>query len=487
MAIIPCVQTRNGLDVGRFVGKGGGPVSIEVISVLQTLSSSQPFRGGQPDGAAPLYSEEDRGEGLNFKHYILILKRRIIYFLVPFSLIAILGLYFVTTLKPVYRSEGKILVESQGIAPGLVNPVLTAAAGERIERLQQRVMTRDNLLSIASKFGLFPDQQGSGKSLLDLMQESIQIRLVEVKGATIAFTVGVDYENPELAMRVANEILTLILNEDARTRTGQATQAIKVLDGEVKGLHDELDATQAQISEIRQRPRDAVPEVPDHEKSQLAAIAALRTELIQKTSVYSDAHPAVVALKKRIAAMEKAATQSPPTSATTQSTQADDIATLQRQRQALEKRLEEANGKLAFARLHESLERNAQSERLLVIEQPTLPQKPLKSGRLKVVGIVFALAAAVGVGAIFAAQAVDRSIGGSHELLGVVDSRLIIPIPYILTQAEILRKQRGVILGAGILIVVLLGGLTAAALYWFSIDFSWFNRSWLAALIGLSK
>ena len=185
--------------------------------------------------------------------------------------------------------------------------------------------------------------------------------------------------------------------------------------------------------------------------------------------------------------MEKAATQSPPTSATTQSTQADDIATLQRQRQALEKRLEEANGKLAFARLHESLERNAQSERLLVIEQPTLPQKPLKSGRLKVVGIVFALAAAVGVGAIFAAQAFDRSIGGSHELLGVVDSRLIIPIPYILTQAEILRKQRGVILGAGILIVVLLGGLTAAALYWFSIDFSWFNRSWLAALIGLSK
>ena len=455
--------------------------------MLQTLRSSQPYRAGQPDGSAQSSFDEDRGEGLDFKYYILILKRRIFYFLIPFSLIIALGFYFVAMLKPIYHSEGKILVESQGIAPELVKPIVTAAASERIERLQQRILTRDNLFLIASKFGLFPDQQKSGTSLLELMRERIQIKLVEVKGTTIAFTVGFEYESPEFAMRVANELLTLILDEDARARTSRTTETVKVLDGEVKGLRDNLDATQAQIFEVKQRPRDAVPEVPDQEKSQLAALAALRAELIQKTSVYSDAHPAVVALKKRIVAMEKAITQLPPAPAAAQSTQKDDIETLQRQRQALEKRLDEANGKLAIARLSESLERDQQSERLQVIEQPALPQKPLKSGRLKVVGIVFALAAMVGVGAIFAVQAFDRSIGGSHELLGVVDSRLIIPIPYILTQAEILRKKRGVILGAGVLVVVLLGGLAAAALYWFSIDLSWFNKSWLAALIRLSK
>jgi hypothetical protein len=185
--------------------------------------------------------------------------------------------------------------------------------------------------------------------------------------------------------------------------------------------------------------------------------------------------------------MEKAITQSPPARAAAQTSQVDDIEALQRQRQALEKRLDEANGKLAIARLTESMERDQQSERLQVIEQPTLPQKPLKSGRLKMVGIVFALAAMVGVGAIFAAQTFDRSIGGSHELLGVVDSHLVISIPYISTQAEILRKKRRVIFFVGGLVVVLLSGLAAAALYLLSIDFFWFDQSWLGALIRLSK
>ena len=41
----------------------------------------------------------------------------------------------------------------------------------------------------------------------------------------------------------------------------------------------------------------------------MSALAALKAELIQKTSVYSNAHPAVTALKKRIAEMEKTITQ----------------------------------------------------------------------------------------------------------------------------------------------------------------------------------
>ena len=122
-----------------------------------------------------------------------------------------------------------------------------------------------------------------------------------------------------------------------------------------------------QIFEIERRPRDAVPEIPEQEKSQLTALAALKAELIQKMSVYSDAHPAVTALKKRIAAMEKTLSAQIP-SKSSDPTQADDIEALKRQREALEKRLADANSKLATARLSEKLDRDQQSERLQVIE-----------------------------------------------------------------------------------------------------------------------
>jgi uncharacterized protein involved in exopolysaccharide biosynthesis len=457
--------------------------------VLQTLGSSQPY------GSSELAFREDRSQGLDLRHYVGILKRRIFYFLIPFSLIASLGLYFAAIQKPTYLSEGKILVASQGIAPDIVRPIVTAAASERIQVIEQRIMTRDNLLSIASKFGLFPSVQQSATGLSDLMRQSTQIRPLDVErqirqGASpIAFTVGFEYESPELAMRVASEFMTLILNEDAQTQTSRATETVKILENEVKGAEDKLDSIQMQLIEIKRRPRDAVPEAPDQEKSQLAALAALKAELIQRTSVYSDAHPTVTALKKRIAAVEKSITQSPQASGATQTTQADEIEALQWQRLALEKRLDDANGKLASARLSERLDRDQQSERLQIIESPPLPQRPVKSGRLKVVGIAFALAAMLGVGAVFAAEVLDGSIRGRHELSGVVDSHLIVSIPYIATRADVLRTRWSVILGAvtGVLIMGILGGLAAAIVFGLPADFSWFDTSWLYNMAQPSK
>ncbi len=140
-------------------------------------------------------------------------------------------------------------------------------------------------------------------------------------------------------MRVASEFVTLIVDEDARSRTSRTTEAVKILTGEAKDIEDKLESTQLQIAEIARRPRDAVPETTDQEKSQLTALAALKAELIQKTSVYSEAHPAVTALKKRIAAMEKTLTQSSETPAKAQSTKAEDIEAVKRQRRLLRRDL----------------------------------------------------------------------------------------------------------------------------------------------------
>ena len=45
--------------------------------------------------------------------------------------------------------------------------------------------------------------------------------------------------------------------------------------------------------------------------------------------------------------------------------------------------LDEANSKLSAARLGESLERNQQSERLLILDQPVVPNAPAKPNRPK--------------------------------------------------------------------------------------------------------
>ncbi len=443
--------------------------------MLQTLASNESYRASEPAFG------EDHARGLNFSYYTDVLKRRFFYFLLPFGLISVLGLYLAALQKPNYLSEGKILVESQVIAPDLVKPVVTATASERIQLIQQRVFTRERLLSIANKFGLFPQRS----EILELMRKSTQIKPTDVEGQprqgtpSIAFTVSFEYENPEVAMRVANEFVTLIVDEDARSRTSRATEAVKILTGETKDIEDKLESAQMQILEIARRPRDAVSEIPEQQKSQLTALAALKAELIQKTSVYSDAYPAVTALKKRIAAMEKTLTEQVPAKAKAQSTQTDDIEAVKRQREALEKRLADANSKLATARLSERLDRDQQSERLQVIESPTLPKKPEKSGRLKLVGLAFAAAVVLGVGIALAAELVNGSIRSRQQLSGVVASQLIVSIPYIDTRADVVRRRlRGISAAVSVVVlVVALGGLMAAIVLGWPVDFSWFDQA----------
>jgi uncharacterized protein involved in exopolysaccharide biosynthesis len=444
--------------------------------VLQTLAPNESYRSSE------LALGEDHGQTLNFSYFIDVFKRRIFYFLLPFGLISIFGLYIAAIQKPDYLSEGKILVETQRIAPDLVRPIVTGTAGERVQLIQQRIMTRENLLSTASKFELFPGRSG----VLDLMRQSIQIKLVDVEGqfrqsapAAIAFTVGFSYENPELAQRVANEFVALIVDEDARSRTSRATEAVKILTGQTKDIEDKLESTQTQILEIARQPREAVPEIPEQQKSQLIAFAALKAELIQKMSVYSEAHPAVVALKKRVAAMEKTLTQAAQVPAKAQSTQADAVEVLKRQREALEKQLADANNKLAAARLSEKLDREQQSEQLQVIESPSLPQRPLKSGRLKLVGIALALAAMLGVGAVMATELFDGSIRNRQQLFGVVDGNMVVSIPYITTHSDIIRARLRIIFVSLTVVIILsaLGGLAAAIVFQLPVDLSWFDKA----------
>ncbi len=160
---------------------------------------------------------------------------------------------------------------------------------------------------------------------------------------------------------------------------------------------------------------------------------------------------------------------------------------LVKQEENLEKQLEDANRKLTAARLGESLERDQRSERLQVIEQPSLPQKPIKPNQLKLLALVFGLAGAAGLGSLFAAESLDRSIRSRDELLAVVDSHLIVALPYISTKAEVRRKKTKIYAILGTLALLLFAAIFAFVFFGppldlmlatlsEQVDFSWIER-----------
>src|SRR5262245_31735575 len=144
---------------------------------------------------------------------------------------------------------------------------------------------------------------------------------------TIALNIGFEDEQPQIAMRVANDLLTLILNEDARNRTRRAQETTNFLAGEVKRLETELGSIEGQITEFK---RHYSGETASEKTS--VQLALLKAELQEKSTLFADAHPDMVRLKRQITALEKVVAK------TTQFESG--LETLQGQRAALQKNLE---------------------------------------------------------------------------------------------------------------------------------------------------
>jgi uncharacterized protein involved in exopolysaccharide biosynthesis len=381
----------------------------------------------------------------------------------------------------VYFSEGKILVESQQIPIDLVRPTVTSPAQERIRVIEQRTMTRDNLVAIADKFDLFPEKRRfmSVGEIVETVKESTKIAPIDAgldfkqnsQNPTIVFSVGFEYSDPQTAARVANELTTRILNEDLRDRTSRANDTTKFLAREVQKLQADLDALNSKIAVAQLKStQDKVLAKTDQP---MTSLGQLKAELAQKSALYSEKHPALQSLKRQIASMEREISSSAKEVAPAvkdDATAAASLEALKAQQDALQRSLDAAQMKLATARIGESLEKNQQSEKLEIIEQPTTPQRPLRPNRPKIAGLAVLLAAAAGAGLAFVAEFADKAIRRSSDIFAVVDSHRVISIPYITTLEELRRRKRRLFIIIVMLAAVVIVAIIAALLLLLPLD-----------------
>jgi uncharacterized protein involved in exopolysaccharide biosynthesis len=390
------------------------------------------------------YDEDAQEEGQGFGHllrpgyYWELFKRRYVYFIVPFVIIALIGVGVALVLPPTYLSEGKILVQSQQIPTELVRSTVTSAAQERIQVIEQRLMTRDNLMAIVDKFQLFPSQRNlmSVTQLVDLMKKKTSIATVNQQisfsrrsdNPTIVFTVGFEDSDPAVAARVANELVTRILNEDIRDRTSRASDTTKFLNREMERLKAESAAIETKIAQAKEAQLlPSASNAPD-------PIAQLKSDYLQKKALYSEKHPIMKALKRQIDAAEQA--QAPVTVNNV------GLEALQSQQETIQKNLDAAAAKLSVAQLGEALERNQQSEKLEILEQPAVPGEPVKPNRSKIMGLGLLAAFAAGAGLVLLLEILDMTIRRSADIYGLVDSQLVVVVPYIATRGEQRRNRR---------------------------------------------
>jgi uncharacterized protein involved in exopolysaccharide biosynthesis len=215
--------------------------------------------------------EEEDIKGL--KDYLAILRRRKRPLFLPMVLILVASIAAALTLPAKYRSTATILIEKQEIPSEMVRSSVTSYADQRIQVISQRVMTTQNLNEIIEKYDLYPEERRreSLEQVIGRMREAIALEMISADvvdprsgrptEATIAFTLSYESKSPDLAQKVANELVSLFLTENIETRTQMAADTSSFLGTEAEKLSDRISDLEQKLAEFKQRNVGNLPEM----------------------------------------------------------------------------------------------------------------------------------------------------------------------------------------------------------------------------------
>jgi polysaccharide biosynthesis transport protein len=318
------------------------------------MDTTAPSMGQYDADLPPAAPQFDIGDA------IAILKRRLWHIIIPFVLLAPVGVAVAALLPAVWRSEAIVLIEQPDIPPDLVRPTVTSVVDQRIQVIQQRVSASDVLIGIIDKFDLYRDARRTQpiSVVVDTMREAISVGFISVNvagqrgKATIAFSIGFEYSDPRTAQQVTNEFVSLFLSENVRTRQRQAEQAASFLAKETAALERQISELETKIGELRREHDGSLPEQRDYNVQKISRatealreienrvtrldetkrllgaqlaetnpflegalsprdrLKSLRSDLISLSRAYTDQHPDVVRLKREVRALEQELKQS---------------------------------------------------------------------------------------------------------------------------------------------------------------------------------
>ena len=199
---------------------------------------------------------------------------------------ALITVLLAVFLPPTYRATATILIEQQEIPQELVRSVITSFADQRVQVISQRVMTTQNLLSLVERYNLYPRLRNREprEVIIKKMHEDIGMHMISADvidprsgrptQATIAFSVSYENRSPDLALKVANDLTSLYLNENLTSRTQLSEQTATFFSEEANRQQARIAELDHKLAEFKEQHHDELPEL-----TQLNIQAMERTEL----------------------------------------------------------------------------------------------------------------------------------------------------------------------------------------------------------------
>jgi protein tyrosine kinase modulator len=488
-------------------------------------------------------------ETINPNEIIDIILRRRWHILIPFCLSMMAGIYFALTLPNIYSASTLILLQPQTVPANYVRSIVSEDIDSRINTLSQRILSRTNLEMIIDEFKLYSGPKFEKMFMEDKiksMRKRITVDITRNRRNANAFSITFKGRDPEKVMKVTNALANYFIGENLKSREVQATGTSDFIDDELNTMRKRLEEVEQALKGYRERNMGGLPEQLDSNlrildrmqeqlverrqnltdaKSRLAAMESaisegqnlqptgetgtgdtlnldhLNAQLKQLQTRYTDQHPDIIRLKKKIADLEK------EPKLPVRNRQIDDIkreirtltaeiSDILNQMKIYEVRVEETpkreqellslkrdydninesyNSLLARkleAELAVNLEKKQQGEQFRIIDSARMPEKPSGTDIKKIFLLFITAGLGIACGLVFLLEYLDSSFRNPDDIESHLGLPVLATVPAILHPREVRMKKLNQVLSFFFIIIAiaLLSGFTFISLSGFDLE-----------------
>jgi uncharacterized protein involved in exopolysaccharide biosynthesis len=209
----------------------------------------------------------------DIRFYFSLFIRRLPWFLLIAALVSAVSVIVAVTLPPAYESQTRLLIEAPQIPDELAPSTVRLPGQERLQIIEQRLLTRPNLLDIARRLDVLENQGSMNPDeIVDAMNARTTIRSTAGRNQATLMHITFEARTARLAAEVLNEYLKLIQQSDIDIRQGRAGQTMDFFEVEVERLNRELQEQGAKLLEFKTANSGRLPESLDFRQKQRATL-----------------------------------------------------------------------------------------------------------------------------------------------------------------------------------------------------------------------
>ena len=272
---------------------------------------------------------------LTMQDYMEILKRRSWLILTCMVVLLGVGIGITFVVPPQYVSQTLVIIEQQKVPENYVKPVVNEDMNARLASMREQILSRSRIQPIIERFNLFSAGNATMDDRVDLTRKAIGINPIRSEQAhgMPGFFISFKAQDARTAQQVCGEITSLFVGANLSAREESAEGTTDFLKQQLEDSKKGLDEQEARLAAFE---RKYLGKLPQQEGANTNTLQALTTQLDAATQAVSRAQQEVSFIETIVAQRSQETAHTDPETGTSMDLLRTELKSLNSQREQLE-------------------------------------------------------------------------------------------------------------------------------------------------------